>query len=97
MKGVVTRSGLWLRALMALGGAMALAGCSGMSLKSGPTLMPTPNVWAHGPEDPFAKVPPEFRTSTVDILVRNRPRAGRKERARPACTDSGARSRWLMG
>ena len=38
------------------------AGCSG------PALMPTPNLYGHTPDNPFADVPPALRTSTADIL-----------------------------
>ena len=43
--------------------AMVLAaGCGG------PVLMPTPNLYALTPDNPFPDVPPCFRTSTVDVL-----------------------------
>ena len=35
---------------------------------AGPTLMPTPNLYGHTPDNPFADVPPAFRTNTVDVL-----------------------------
>jgi hypothetical protein len=38
------------------------AGCATTSL------MPTPNLYRHTSENPFAVVPPVFRTNTVDIL-----------------------------
>ncbi len=48
-------------------GAMVLAGgCVGPALM--PTLMPTPNLYAHTPDNPFPDVPPAFRTSTVDVV-----------------------------
>ena len=34
----------------------------------GPVLMPTPNLYALTPDNPFPDVPPGFRTSTVDVL-----------------------------
>jgi len=33
-----------------------------------PSLMPTPNLYGHTSDNPFAAVPPVFRTNTVDIL-----------------------------
>lgn len=33
-----------------------------------PSLMPTPNLYGHTSDNPFADVPPAFRTNTVDIL-----------------------------
>ena len=38
------------------------AGCGG------PVLMPTPNLYAFTPDNPFPDVPTCFRTSTVDVL-----------------------------
>jgi esterase/lipase superfamily enzyme len=46
----------------ALGAMVLAAGCSG------PELMPTPNLYGHTPDNPFADVPPALRTSTADIL-----------------------------
>ena len=47
--------------------AMVLAtGCAGPALR--PTLMPTPNLYAHTLDNPFADVPPTLRTSTVDVV-----------------------------
>jgi esterase/lipase superfamily enzyme len=43
--------------------AMVLAaGCGG------PELMPTPNLYASTPDNPFADVPPLLRSSTVDVV-----------------------------
>jgi esterase/lipase superfamily enzyme len=33
-----------------------------------PVLMPTPNLYGHTTDNPFAAVPPAFRTNTVDVL-----------------------------
>ena len=41
-------------------------GCAGPAL--GPTLMPTPNLYARTPDNPFPDVPPAFRTSTVEVV-----------------------------
>jgi hypothetical protein len=35
---------------------------------AGPRLMPTPNLYAHTPDNPFPDVPPALRTSTVDVV-----------------------------
>jgi esterase/lipase superfamily enzyme len=45
-----------------LGALVLAAGCGGTML------MPTPNLYALTPDNPFAAVPPGFRTSTLDIL-----------------------------
>ena len=68
MRRVVTRTASPLLALIALFGAMTLTGCAGLNHMSAPSLMPTPNLCAYAPDNPFANVPPQFRTSTVDIL-----------------------------
>ena len=48
-------------------GVMVLAGgCVGPVLL--PTLMPTPNLYAHTPDNPFPDVPPTLRTNTVDVV-----------------------------
>ena len=47
--------------------AMVLAGgCVGPAIM--PTLMPTPNLYAHTSDNPFTDVPPALRTSTVDVV-----------------------------
>jgi esterase/lipase superfamily enzyme len=47
--------------------AMILAGgCVGPAIL--PTLMPTPNLYAHTPDNPFVEVPPPLCTSTVDVV-----------------------------
>lgn len=33
----------------------------------GPELMPTPNLYSHTPDNPFADVPPPLRTNTVEL------------------------------
>jgi hypothetical protein len=33
-----------------------------------PSLMPTPNLNGHTSDNPFADVPPAFRTNTVEVL-----------------------------
>src|ERR1035437_3305562 len=33
-----------------------------------PSLMPTPNLYGRTSDNPFANVPPAFRTNTVDVL-----------------------------
>ena len=33
-----------------------------------PSLMPTPNLYSHTSDNPFAAVPPVFRTNTVDVF-----------------------------
>ena len=53
--------------LVLVSSAMVLAaGCVRPVL--GPTLMPTPNLYAHTPDNPFPDVPPALRTSTVDVV-----------------------------
>jgi esterase/lipase superfamily enzyme len=65
---VATADARQLAALLLLvSSAMVLAtGCAGLAL--GPTLMPTPNLYAHTPDNPFPDVPPALRTSTVDVV-----------------------------
>ena len=61
----INRSNLRKRAavLLPLLGAIVLAaGCGATEL------MPTPNLYAFTPDNPFPNIPPCFRTSTVDIL-----------------------------
>ena len=49
--------------LALVSGAVVLAaGCGG------PVFMPTPNLYAHTPDNPFADVPPALRTNTVDVV-----------------------------
>ena len=57
-------------------GAMVLAGgCVGPALL--PTLMPTPNLYAHTSDNPFADVALPLRTNTVDVVyVTDREREG---------------------
>jgi len=53
--------------LMLVANSMVLtAGCAGPALIY--TLMPTPNLYARTPDNPFADVPPALRTNTVDVL-----------------------------
>ena len=47
---------------LALGAIVLAAGCGQT------TLMPTPNLYARTPDNPFPDVPPCFRTNTVDVL-----------------------------
>ena len=42
--------------------ALLLAGCAGRPL------MPTPNLYAAGAREPFARTPPELRSTRVDLL-----------------------------
>lgn len=54
------------RFLLAVGVMVFWGGCVGPALM--PVLMPTPNLYAHTSDNPFAEVPPEFRTPTADII-----------------------------
>ena len=42
---------------------IALAGCAGSR-----SLMPTPNLYASGREEPFTKISPELKTNRVDLI-----------------------------
>jgi esterase/lipase superfamily enzyme len=56
-KNVLAASCVWPVLAICLG-----AGCAT------PLLMPTPNLYGHTSDNPFADVPPAFRTNTVDVL-----------------------------
>jgi esterase/lipase superfamily enzyme len=47
---------------LVLGALVLAAGCGG------PVLMPTPNLYALTPDNPFENVPADFRKNTVDVL-----------------------------
>jgi len=61
-----SRVDLW-RTVLASCLCMVLAIFLGAGCAS-PSLMPTPNLYGHTSDNPFADVPPVFRTNTVDVI-----------------------------
>ena len=69
LPGTVFTSYAWQRWALLLLGPIALVLATGCAAAAfGPTLMPTPNLYARTPDNPFPDVPPVLRTSTVDVI-----------------------------